>query len=200
MVKATVPPDWGRETLAPKPVPEVVETSKSAGAVTMSAADKLMPDTVKVCCAEALPEQDENANRVPVSVMAGVRPLRKLHPAGMVNPGIVLLSLIQLAWLFRAALSMAMSPDTLRSAQLPKRALSYSDAVSSWVPIQIALTPVVRPGGKALPLVVPPPPGCVPPPLGSQPAAVVETGSAISVVYTFMWMPLINTGEPDVPW
>ena len=52
VVVATVPPVSVRVTDEPKPEPDVVETSKSAGAVMVMSSVKLLPSAVKVCSAE----------------------------------------------------------------------------------------------------------------------------------------------------
>lgn len=72
MVLATVPPDWVKVTDAPNPLPLVVEISKSAGAVIMILAVNALPDTVKLCSADAVPAQLVNAvSGVPVTLSAG---------------------------------------------------------------------------------------------------------------------------------
>src|ERR1019366_9327792 len=55
-----MPPVWGIDTLAPKPLPAVRETSKSFGAVAVILPVKLTPDTGNCCkygLAEAVPTQ-----------------------------------------------------------------------------------------------------------------------------------------------
>jgi hypothetical protein len=72
VVLATVPPDWVKVTVDPKPLPLVVEISKSAGAVIIILAVRLLPDTVKFCSADAVPAQPEKAvSGVPVTFIVG---------------------------------------------------------------------------------------------------------------------------------
>ena len=58
-------------TLVAKPDPEVKETSYPVGAVTIKFAVRSVPETVKVCCEDTVPEQAINAVRVPVLVIVG---------------------------------------------------------------------------------------------------------------------------------
>ena len=154
VVLGTEPPDWVKVTVAPNPLPLVVEISKSAGAVIIILAVNALPDTVKLCSAEAVPAQLVNAvNGVPVTFTAGNNTFRKLQPVGNVIAGGVLSSTVQLAWLFNAARRATREPATAGKLQIPYLALLCSEAVLPGVPIQMAFTPVVKPVGKALILV-----------------------------------------------
>ena len=72
MVLATLPLLWGSVTEVLKPLPLVVLTSKPVGAVTVISAVRLLPLTVKLCWADAVPAQAVKAVSVPVVVMVGV--------------------------------------------------------------------------------------------------------------------------------
>jgi hypothetical protein len=72
VVLGTEPPDWVKVTVAPNPLPLVVEISKSAGAVIMILAVNALADTVKLCSADAVPAQLVNAvSGVPVTFSEG---------------------------------------------------------------------------------------------------------------------------------
>jgi hypothetical protein len=66
------------------PLPEVVETSNPVGAVIVRSAVRLLPPTVKLCSADAVPKQDENALNVPVVVIIGFVAIVKLTDAVLV--------------------------------------------------------------------------------------------------------------------
>jgi hypothetical protein len=55
VVEGTLLLDGVRVTEEPKPVPVVVETSKSVGAVTIKSVVKSVPETVYVCSADVDP-------------------------------------------------------------------------------------------------------------------------------------------------
>ena len=75
VVEDTVPPVCVSVTDAAKSVvPEVVETSYPVGAVTVISAVKPVPEAVKFWAAEAVPEQEENADNVAVALIIGLEP------------------------------------------------------------------------------------------------------------------------------
>ena len=64
-----MPPLCVSVTLEAKPLPEVVETSKPVGGVTIMLAVRLEPLTVKLCWVDTIPEHVVNALKVPVVVI-----------------------------------------------------------------------------------------------------------------------------------
>ena len=58
-------------TDGPKPEDEAFETSNPVGAVIVIDPDKLLPETVNDCAAEAEPVQAENADILPVMFTVG---------------------------------------------------------------------------------------------------------------------------------
>jgi tRNA(Arg) A34 adenosine deaminase TadA len=58
-------------TVDPKPDDEEFETSNPVGAVTVTEADKLLPETVNDCTAEAEPVHAEKAVMLPAMVTEG---------------------------------------------------------------------------------------------------------------------------------
>jgi hypothetical protein len=119
VVLATTPPDCVKVTVEAKPLPLVVEISNPAGAVILILAVRLLPDTVKLCSAEAVPAQLVKAVSVADTLMDGAFKPKKLQSTGKVKPGGVLLLRIQLAWLLSAARNPVNGPAIPGALQLP---------------------------------------------------------------------------------
>ncbi len=72
VVSLTVPPVGTSGVMDDaKPLPDVSDTSKPEGAVTVKLSDKSVPPTVNVCSFDAVPEQAVNGVKVPVVVTVG---------------------------------------------------------------------------------------------------------------------------------
>jgi hypothetical protein len=71
VVLATEPLDGVKVRVVPKLLPLVVETSKPVGAVMMIPVVRLLPETVKLCSAEAVPAQLVKAVNAPVLLITG---------------------------------------------------------------------------------------------------------------------------------
>ena len=72
VVFGTPPPDCVSVSDEVKPLPLVVEISKSAGAFMLISAVRALPETTKFCSAEAVPLQLVNAESgVPVTSIVG---------------------------------------------------------------------------------------------------------------------------------
>jgi hypothetical protein len=87
-VLPTVPPVCVRVSGLLKLPPEVVESSKPVGAVTVIFAERPEPDAVKLCSEEAVPEQVEKAEREPVVDIVGItaRVVINIIPSEVLTP------------------------------------------------------------------------------------------------------------------
>lgn len=74
VVLPTLPPLWLRVILDAKPLPNVVDTSKPVGGVTVIPAVRFEPNTVKLDWVDGVPAQVVNADKVPKVVIVGVAP------------------------------------------------------------------------------------------------------------------------------
>lgn len=126
VVVLTVPPDGANRTLAAKPVPDTSDTSKPAGAVTVKLPVKLVPETVNVCSAEAVPAQAVNGVNVPLTTMLLPPPVNtqfiqlKLHVSLLVESIRIVCAPVVSDTLFKATVCQTSQPPVLGILIVPR--------------------------------------------------------------------------------